>query len=90
MQVILSLVFLAKQYLQFLFLLVLDDTNFVLSALSLVLLRSWIDTTMDTHLSDPMGKHLWYAMYPQDFSPPFSKLTCLKNSQVSLKLFFSK
>ncbi|CAN7140267.1 unnamed protein product [Brassica rapa subsp. narinosa] len=28
---------------------------------------------MDTHLSDPMGKHLWYAMYPQDFSPPFSK-----------------
>ncbi|CAN7009012.1 unnamed protein product [Brassica rapa subsp. trilocularis] len=52
--------------------------------------RSWIDTTMDTHLSDPMGKHLWYAMYPQDFSPPFSKLTCLKNSQVSLKLFFSK
>ncbi|KAF3606915.1 hypothetical protein DY000_02046693 [Brassica cretica] len=35
--------------------------------------RSWIDTTMDTHLSDPMGKHLWHAMDPQDFSPPFSK-----------------
>ncbi|KAG5405081.1 hypothetical protein IGI04_011200, partial [Brassica rapa subsp. trilocularis] len=69
----------------------IDDGEVYLQFLfSLVLLLSWIDTTMDTHLSDPMGKHLWYAMYPQDFSPPFSKLTCLKNSQQVMirELFF--
>ncbi|KAJ4884926.1 Uncharacterized protein Rs2_35019 [Raphanus sativus] len=47
-------------------------------------LLSWIETTMDTHLSDLMGP--WenisgYAMDPKDSIPPFSKLTCLKKSQ---------